>query len=237
MRFGPVARPRSRLCPRGLVRGPRRARPRPGGRSSPGEVRDEAGAVVPGCQVTVTEVATNADRGRDHGRGGHLQRPLPAARLLPDRRRGARLPAFGAARAWSSPRASGSASTSRSPSAPSRRRPRSPPMRSLLQTESSGLGEVIDNRSVMQLPLNGRSFMPLVALVPGVALPPGSAFPRINGGRPRTNEYLFDGISVLQPEPGTGGVLPEHRRDPGIQDRDATARRPSSAASTAASST
>jgi len=26
--------------------------------------------------------------------------------------------------------------------------------------------------------------------------------PRINGGRPRTNEYLFDGVSVLQPEPG-----------------------------------
>jgi len=26
--------------------------------------------------------------------------------------------------------------------------------------------------------------------------------PRINGSRPRTNEYLYDGISVLQPEPG-----------------------------------
>ena len=24
----------------------------------------------------------------------------------------------------------------------------------------------------------------------------------INGGRPRTNEYLYDGISALQPEPG-----------------------------------
>ena len=26
--------------------------------------------------------------------------------------------------------------------------------------------------------------------------------PRINGSRPRTNEYIYDGISVLQPEPG-----------------------------------
>ena len=32
--------------------------------------------------------------------------------------------------------------------------------------------------------------------------------PRINGGRPRTNEYLFDGISVLQPEPGQVAFFP-----------------------------
>ena len=34
------------------------------------------------------------------------------------------------------------------------------------------------------------------------ALPNGQFLPRINGSRPRTNEYLYDGISVLQPEPG-----------------------------------
>ena len=37
---------------------------------------------------------------------------------------------------------------------------------------------------------------------PGVALPNGNFLPRINGSRPRTNEYVYDGISVLQPEPG-----------------------------------
>ncbi len=37
---------------------------------------------------------------------------------------------------------------------------------------------------------------------------PGSSLPRINGGRPRTNEYLFDGISVLQPEPGQVAFFP-----------------------------
>jgi hypothetical protein len=78
----------------------------------------------------------------------------------------------------------------------------------LVQTETSSLGQVIPNRSIQQLPLNGRSFLPLVALVPGVALPPGSAFPRLNGGRPRVNEYLCDGISVLQPEPGTVPYFP-----------------------------
>ena len=80
----------------------------------------------------------------------------------------------------------------------------------LLRSETSGLGHVIDNRRIVDLPLNGRSFITLATLAPGVAVPPPPAapFPRINGGRPRTNEYLFDGISVLQPEPGQVAFFP-----------------------------
>src|SRR5262245_9889476 len=78
----------------------------------------------------------------------------------------------------------------------------------LLRTESGQLGQVVSNRKVVELPLNGRTFISLAALAPGVALPPGSFFPRINGGRPRTNEYLFDGVSVLQPEPGQVAFFP-----------------------------
>src|ERR1700752_4033205 len=83
---------------------------------------------------------------------------------------------------------------------------------SLLRTESGGLGQVISNRKIVDIPLNGRNFLSLVTLSPGVAQPPpttaGPSFPRINGGRPRTNEYLFDGISVLQPEPGQVAFFP-----------------------------
>ena len=78
----------------------------------------------------------------------------------------------------------------------------------VLREGSSGLGEVVGQEQVVGLPLNGRSFITLAALAPGVALPPGSQLPRINGGRPRTNEYLFDGISVLQPEPGQVAFFP-----------------------------
>jgi hypothetical protein len=77
-----------------------------------------------------------------------------------------------------------------------------------LRAETASLGAVVQHEQVTQLPLNGRAFITLATLAPGVALPPGTLLPRINGGRPRTNEYLFDGISVLQPEPGQVAYFP-----------------------------
>jgi hypothetical protein len=73
---------------------------------------------------------------------------------------------------------------------------------SLLQTASGSVNSSVDEKGIATLPLDGRNFIPLVALSPGVALPAGSLLPRINGSRPRTNEYIYDGISALQPEPG-----------------------------------
>ena len=78
----------------------------------------------------------------------------------------------------------------------------------ILRSESASLGAIVEHAQVVQLPLNGRAFITLAALAAGVALPPDSQLPRINGGRPRTNEYLFDGISVLQPEPGQVAYFP-----------------------------
>ena len=78
----------------------------------------------------------------------------------------------------------------------------------MLRADTASLGNVVEHEQVVQLPLNGRTFITLATLAPGVALPPNTQFPRINGGRPRTNEYLFDGISVLQPEPGQVAFFP-----------------------------
>ena len=72
----------------------------------------------------------------------------------------------------------------------------------LLQTASGEVSLNVEEKKISTLPLDGRNFIPLVTLSPGVALPNGQFLPRINGSRPRTNEYIYDGISVLQPEPG-----------------------------------
>lgn len=78
----------------------------------------------------------------------------------------------------------------------------------LLQTERGGTGYVVEQKKVVNLPLDGRNYIPLLALAPGVNLPPGNLFPRINGSRPRVSEYIYDGVSVLQPEPGQVAYYP-----------------------------
>ena len=78
----------------------------------------------------------------------------------------------------------------------------------LLQTASGEVSQNIGQTQIVTLPLDGRNFIPLVTLSPGVALPNGNFLPRINGSRPRTNEYIYDGISVLQPEPGQVAYYP-----------------------------
>jgi len=79
----------------------------------------------------------------------------------------------------------------------------------LLETANGSVNYHVSQPPLETLPLDGRNFIPLVALSPGVALPGGgSLLPRINGSRPRTNEYLYDGISVLQPEPGQVAFYP-----------------------------
>lgn len=77
-----------------------------------------------------------------------------------------------------------------------------------LQAASSDVEATIHGEAIPAMPLNGRNFVQLTTFAPGVALPPGTQLPRINGGRPRTNEYLFDGISALQPEPGQVAFFP-----------------------------
>ena len=87
----------------------------------------------------------------------------------------------------------------------------------LLQTASGEVSLNVDQQKITTLPLDGRNFIPLVTLSPGVALPNGQFLPRINGSRPRTNEYLYDGISVLQPEPGQVVYYPDRRRHGRVQ--------------------
>jgi len=172
-----------------------------------GLVKDQNGAAVPGASITVTEIQTNRQRivvSTADGvytaaslAPGHYRLDLKLTGFKPVRREGVRLSIGEKARidfnvtvgeireqvtvVGDSP---------------------------MVRAETASLGTVVEHEQVVQLPLNGRLFIMLAAIAPGVALPPNSVLPRINGGRPRTNEYLFDGISVLQPEPGQVAFYP-----------------------------
>ncbi len=73
----------------------------------------------------------------------------------------------------------------------------------LLQSSSSALGQVIENRSIVNLPLNSRNPYALVFLTPGVVGTVAAQFNQanisINGGRPGANEILADGIPSSPP--------------------------------------
>src|SRR6185295_14868347 len=172
-----------------------------------GIVKDQAGAAVPGASVTVTEVGTNRQRLSISSAEGVYTAPSLApgeyrvdvdlSGFKPVRRAGVQVSTgekvrvdFDLAVGNITERVTVTADAT------------------MLRQETGSLGAVVEHEQVVQMPLNGRSFILLAGIVPGVALPPNSQFPRINGGRPRTNEYLFDGISVLQPEPGQVAFFP-----------------------------
>jgi hypothetical protein len=71
----------------------------------------------------------------------------------------------------------------------------------LVSTDTSSLGQVIDQQRVSDLPLNQRNFVSLAMVAPGVSLPAegsnasnqGVAM-NVNGARDTSNNYLIDGI-------------------------------------------
>ncbi len=80
----------------------------------------------------------------------------------------------------------------------------------LLNSETSSLGQVIESKQILDLPLNGRQFLELALLVPGVTTGNGgpqngqsSLFQRpgqdssisVSGGRAQNNNYLLDGVT------------------------------------------
>jgi|tagenome__1003787_1003787.scaffolds.fasta_scaffold20989760_7 hypothetical protein len=77
----------------------------------------------------------------------------------------------------------------------------------LIEATRDVLGEVVDQRLVSNLPLNGRDFGKLVALVPGATVEPSgvaaiqSGFGQfsINGNRDRSNNYTVDGTDNNDP--------------------------------------
>src|SRR5579862_182886 len=66
---------------------------------------------------------------------------------------------------------------------------------SSLQTESGTVGTEVDREFVENLPLNGRTFQSLIALVPGVVATGGPGQFSVNGQRDSSNYVTVDGVS------------------------------------------
>lgn len=79
----------------------------------------------------------------------------------------------------------------------------------LVNTTTPALGQVIENRRIVELPLNGREPFALAALTPGVLPPPsgglvhlGGAVPSVNGASNFTSEVTVDGMPNTTPRNG-----------------------------------
>jgi hypothetical protein len=91
----------------------------------------------------------------------------------------------------------------------------------VINTETAGLGTVIAEKEIQDLPLNGRQFMQLLQLAPGTvpvsvsqgAVPAlggggSNVTPAINGGSGRSNLFYVDGIYATDPFFSTLSISP-----------------------------
>src|SRR5580658_1447771 len=66
----------------------------------------------------------------------------------------------------------------------------------LLQTASAEVSTVVNDQFVQNMPLNGRSFQSLIALVPGVVFTSAYEQFSVDGQRTTTNYFMVDGVSA-----------------------------------------
>jgi hypothetical protein len=72
-----------------------------------------------------------------------------------------------------------------------------------LETENATLSKIVDNRAIVNLPLNTRNVYSLVFLTPGVTGSVGNSYGEmrysVNGARARTMDTMIDGVSAAHP--------------------------------------
>ncbi len=170
-----------------------------------GTVTDPSGAVVPKARITVLNQATNAIRNAETNDDGDF-----TVALLPPGRYQVTVESAGFRKSIFSDINVDVDQTVRADFAlevgaatEEVRVKDTPPA---IQTDTSTLGQVVNNRLVQQLPLNERNFLNFALLVPGSQLPAegsqnstqGGAL-SVNGAREQSNNFLLDGVDNNDP--------------------------------------
>ena len=94
------------------------------------------------------------------------------------------------------------------------------PVTTIEMTDAT-LGHVFENKSIVDLPLNGRNYLQLTTLVPGSTPPIGysqpfnpktdggiTSSPQVNGSRAEANNYLLDGADNNEAFLGSAAAVP-----------------------------
>lgn len=165
-----------------------------------GRIVDQSGATVGGATVRVKNVSTGAERTTTTGEGGEYELPLlsiTGSYTLTVTRDGFQTQEIKGLSLQMDQRAridiamrvgNVSERISVTESAP------------IVNTESGSIGQVIGNQKIVDLPLNGRNFVQLTALLPnaviGTAGITGASVVAVSGGRQSKTEFLLDGISI-----------------------------------------
>jgi hypothetical protein len=171
-----------------------------------GAIKDSQDAAIPGARVTVTNVASNTSRSFTTDQSGQYTVPylLPGPYSVSVEAQGFRK----ANRTGLTLRVDdrltidfqlevGSLTEQVTVNAEA----------TLLETTSNTLGQVVENRRIVDLPLNGREPFSLAQLSPGVLPVPrgqapmhlGGSIPSINGASNSTSEVLIDGATDTVP--------------------------------------
>ncbi|MGH9839429.1 MAG: carboxypeptidase regulatory-like domain-containing protein, partial [Blastocatellia bacterium] len=161
-----------------------------------GRVSDPAGSVVPGAKITLTNEGNGFTREtvtNDEGyftipllQPGNYQINVQKDGFKPVRQSGITLQVEQAARLdFKLEPGAVSETVNITAAAP------------VLERETSSVGQVIENKTIVTLPLNGRNYSQLVALMPGATPNQGSRASdgvSLNGNRTFQNTYLIDGV-------------------------------------------
>jgi hypothetical protein len=183
-----------------------------------GNVTDMTGAVVPGSEITVRDLQTNASRSTTTQGNGYFEIPLLPSSVyeLTVKRSGFKNYVLSSIHLDVDQKldfpitlAVGTMSdtvtvTSQTP---------------LLETVTSSLGQVLDNQKIVDLPLQNRNILELDQLVPGVhdygataapATSGGVAFGQFNanGSPTNTNEFMLDGATAVVANLNSASLIP-----------------------------